>query len=171
MKKFLPFAIVLTFMMCILAGQLSVNAEGSVVIHKVVKDTVIFEEASTNSAEIGELSKGSFVSVTKVSKGWTHIQTPEQEGYVTSDALVKLKSEGYLVIQKGGTTLFTAPSQYAQHVGQLYEGRIIYVYGTAPGGWSFVQYGEEIGYVATNALKKPAPTKKKLMLLLVLKCV
>jgi len=162
MKKFLPFAIVLTFMMCILAGQLSVNAEGSVVIHKVVKDTVIFEEASTNSAEIGELSKGSFVSVTKVSKGWTHIQTPEQEGYVTSDALVKLKSEGYLVIQKGGTTLFTAPSQHAQHVGQLYEGRMIYVYGTAPGGWSFVQYGEEIGYVATNALKKPAPTKKKI---------
>lgn len=158
-------------MMCILAGKLSASAEGSVVIQKVVKDTVMYEEASTNSAEIGELTKGSFVSVTQASKGWTHIQTPEQEGYVTSDALVKLKSEGYLVNQKGGTTLFTAPSQHAQHVGQLYEGRMIYVYGTAPGGWSFVQYGEEIGYVATNALKKPAPTKKKLMLLLVLNYV
>ena len=119
-------------MICILAGQLSASAEGSVVIQKVTKDAIIYEEASTNSAEIGELSKGSFVSVTQASKGWTHIQTPEQEGYVTSDVLVKLKSEGYLVIQKGGTTLFTAPSQHAQHVGQLYEGRMIYVYGTAP---------------------------------------
>lgn len=139
MKKYLSYAIVLAFMMCILAGQLSASAEGSVVIQKVVKDTVMYEEASTNSAEIGELTKGSFVSVTQASKGWTHIQTPEQEGYVTSDALVKLKSEGYLVNQKGGTTLFTAPpSQHAQHVGQLYEGRMIYVYGTAPGvGLSF----------------------------------
>ena len=147
-------------MMCILAGKLSASAEGSVVIQKVVKDTVMYEEASTNSAEIGELTKGSFVSVTQASKGWTHIQTPEQEGYVTSDALVKLKSEGYLVNQKGGTTLFTAPSQHAQHVGQLYEGRMIYVYGTAPGGWSFVQYGEEIGYVATNALKTSSNEEK-----------
>lgn len=171
MRKFLPYAVVLTFMICILAGQLSASAEGSVVIQKVTKDAVIYEEASTNSAEIGELSKGSFVSVTQASKGWTHIQTPEQEGYVTSDVLVKLKSEGYLVIQKGGTTLFTAPSQHAQHVGQLYEGRMIYVYGTAPGGWSFVQYGEEIGYVATNALKNLSQQRNESKLWLVLNYV
>ena len=53
MKKYLSYAIVLAFMMCILAGQLSASAEGSVVIQKVVKDTVMYEEASTNSAEIG----------------------------------------------------------------------------------------------------------------------
>ncbi|WP_036163937.1 polysaccharide deacetylase family protein [Lysinibacillus sphaericus] len=106
--------------------------------------------------------KGSFIQVTQASKGWTHIQTPEQAGYVTTDVLVKVKSEGYLVIQKGGTSLFTEPSQNARHVGQLYEGRMVYVYGTAPGGWSFAQYGEDIGYVATNALKKPVPTKKQI---------
>jgi len=162
MKKFLPYALFLTFMMSLVVGQLSASAEGSVKIQKINKDTIIYEEPSTNSVEIGELAKGSFIIVTQVSKGWTHIQTPEQAGYVTSDVLVKVKSEGNLVIQKDGTTLFTAPSQNAQHVGQLYEGRVVYVYGTAPGGWSFVQYGEDTGYVATNALKKPVPTKKQI---------
>ncbi|WP_155592281.1 polysaccharide deacetylase family protein [Lysinibacillus cavernae] len=162
MKKILPYAIFLTFLTGLFAGQLSANAEGSVVIQKVIKDLVIYEESTTNSAEIGKVSKGTYVNVTQASKGWTHIQTSDQTGYVTSDGLVKLKSEGYLVIQKGGTTLFKAPSQNAQQVGKLYEGRVIYVYGTAPGGWSFIQYGEDTGYVATNALKKPVPTKKQI---------
>ncbi|SCY35345.1 MULTISPECIES: polysaccharide deacetylase family protein [Lysinibacillus] len=162
MTKFLPYAIVLTLMMCLFAGQLSASAEGPVVIQKVMKDTVIYEKPSKTSNEMGELAKGHFVTVTQASKGWTHIQTPEQVGFVPSDVLVKLKSVGYLVIQKGGATLFTAPSQNAQQAGSLYEGRMIYVYGTAPGGWSFVQYGQDIGYVATNALKKPVPTKKRI---------
>lgn len=164
MKKFLPYvyAFCLTFLLGLMVGQLSASAEGSVKIQKINKDAVIYEEPSTNSAEIGEVAKGSFLKVTQASKGWTHIQTPELAGYVTSDVLVKVKSEGYLVIQKGGTTLFTAPSQNAQQIGQLYEGRMVYVYGTAPGGWSFVQYGEDIGYVATIALKKPVPIKKQI---------
>ncbi|QTB20803.1 polysaccharide deacetylase family protein [Lysinibacillus sphaericus] len=164
MKKFLPYAYAfcLTFLLGLMMGQLTASAEGSVKIQKVNKDAVIFEEPSINSTPIGEAVKGSFIQVTQASKGWTHIQTPEQAGYVTTDVLVKVKSEGYLVIQKGGTSLFTEPSQNARHVGQLYEGRMVYVYGTAPGGWSFAQYGEDIGYVATNALKKPVPTKKQI---------
>ena len=164
MKKFLPYAYAfcLTFLLGLMMGQLTASAEGSVKIQKVNKDAVIFEEPSINSTPIGEVVKGSFIQVTQASKGWTHIQTPEQAGYVTTDVLVKVKSEGYLVIQKGGTSLFTEPSQIARHVGQLYEGRMVYVYGTAPGGWSFAQYGEDIGYVATNALKKPVPTKKQI---------
>ncbi|MEB7453333.1 polysaccharide deacetylase family protein [Lysinibacillus sphaericus] len=164
MKKFLPYAYAfcLTFLLGLMMGQLTASAEGSVKIQKVNKDAVIFEEPSINSTPIGEVVKGSFIQVTQASKGWTHIQTPEQAGYVTTDVLVKVKSEGYLVIQKGGTSLFTEPSQNARHVGQLYEGRMVYVYGTAPGGWSFAQYGEDIGYVATNALKKPVPTKKQI---------
>ncbi|UZM97952.1 hypothetical protein OL548_24105 [Lysinibacillus sp. MHQ-1] len=152
----------MTFLLGLMMGQLTASAEGSVKIQKVNKDAVIFEEPSINSTPIGEVVKGSFIQVTQASKGWTHIQTPEQAGYVTTDVLVKVKSEGYLVIQKGGTSLFTEPSQNARHVGQLYEGRMVYVYGTAPGGWSFAQYGEDIGYVATNALKKPVPTKKQI---------
>lgn len=164
MKKFLPYAYAfcLTFLLGLMMGQLTASAEGSVKIQKVNKDAVIFEEPFINSTPIGEVVKGSFIQVTQASKGWTHIQTPEQAGYVTTDVLVKVKSEGYLVIQKGGTSLFTEPSQNARHVGQLYEGRMVYVYGTAPGGWSFAQYGEDIGYVATNALKKPVPTKKQI---------
>ena len=162
MKKLLPYTIFLTFILALFIGPLTTNAEGSVVIQKVTKDTIIYEEPSLNSAEIGDLTKGSFVTVLAASKGWTHIQTPEQMGYVASDVLVKLKSEGYVVMQKGGTTLFTAPSQNAKKVGQLYEGRVVFVYGTALGGWSFVQYGEDTGYVATNTLKKPVPTKKRI---------
>lgn len=162
MNKLLPSTLFLLFMIALFTGQLTANAEGSIVIQQVKQDTILFEEPSIDSGEIAELTKGSFVTVMKVSKGWTSIQTSEQEGYVKSEALAKVKSEGYLVIAKGGTTLFTAPSRHAQIAGQLYEGRMIFVYGTAPGGWSFVQYGHDIGYIATNTLKKPTAIKKQI---------
>lgn len=53
MTKFLPYAIVLTLMMCLFAGQLSASAEGPVVIQKVMKDTVIYEKPSKTSNEMG----------------------------------------------------------------------------------------------------------------------
>ncbi|MEK5232196.1 polysaccharide deacetylase family protein [Lysinibacillus sp. FSL K6-0232] len=162
MKKLLPYMLFLIAIIGFMTGQQSAGAEGSVVIHKVIQDTVILEEPSASSTELAELAKNSFVTVTKASKGWAYIQTLGQEGYVKSDVLAKVKPKGYLLAAKGGTTLFTAPSQHAQKIGHLYEGRILFVYGTAPGGWSFVQYGEDVGYIATNTLKKPTAIKQQI---------
>ncbi|MFJ7731706.1 polysaccharide deacetylase family protein [Lysinibacillus sp. NPDC097231] len=161
MKKLLPYAIFLTFLISVFVGQISASAEGTLVIQKLVEDATIYAEPSADSVEVDQIAKGSYVTATNVSQGWTYIQTHQLEGYVETAALVNVKSEGYLVVQKGGTALFTYPSQNAQKVGQVYENRVIFVYGTAPGGWSFVQYGQDTGYVATNSLKKPIATTKR----------
>lgn len=161
MKKLFPYAIILTFLISFMfEGNTSANAEGIPVIQSVAKDTTVYVEPSVESTVIGQIAKGSYVTVTPVSEEWTRIKTQQLEGYVETAALVSLKSEKYVVTKKDGTTLFTYPSPSAQKAGQIYENSIIFVYGSAPGGWSFIQYGHQTGYVATNSLKKPIATKK-----------
>ncbi|MDM5248672.1 MULTISPECIES: polysaccharide deacetylase family protein [unclassified Lysinibacillus] len=162
MKKLLPYAIFLTFLISfVFVDFASANAEGTTVIQSVVKDTTVYVEPSVESAGIGQVAKGSYVTATPVNQEWTKIKVQQLEGYVETAALKSLTSEKYVVTKKGGTTLFTYPSPSAQKTGQLNENTLIFVYGSAPGGWSFVQYGQETGYVATNSLKKAVATKKR----------
>ncbi|MGE7133039.1 polysaccharide deacetylase family protein [Lysinibacillus xylanilyticus] len=162
MKKLFPYAIILTFLISfVFVDTAFAKAESTSVIQSVVNDTAVYVEPSVESTEIGQVAKGSYVTATPVSKEWTLIKVQQLEGYVETAALVSITPEKYLVTQKGGTTLFTYPSPSAQKAGLLNENSIIFVYGSAPGGWSFVQYGHQTGYVATNSLKKPVATKKR----------
>lgn len=162
MKKLLPYAIFLTFLISfVFVDFTSAKAEGTTVIQSVAKDTAVYAEASTESAVIGQVAKGSYVTAIPVDQEWTYIKVQKLEGYVETSTLKNLTSEKYIVTKKGGTTLFTYPSPSAQKTGQLNENTLIFVYGSAPGGWSFVQYGHETGYVATNSIKKPVATKKR----------
>ncbi|WP_440050283.1 polysaccharide deacetylase family protein [Lysinibacillus sphaericus] len=162
MKKFLPYAMFLTFLISVVVvGQAAANAESSSVIQQVSKDATVYGEASTESAIMGHVAQGSFVKAISFNQQWTHIQTQQLEGYVATTTLTNPTPEKLIVAKKGGTSLFTYPSPSAQKTGQLYENSTVVVYGTAPGGWSFVQYGHETGYAATNTLKKPTLTKKR----------
>ncbi|MGE7953484.1 polysaccharide deacetylase family protein [Lysinibacillus xylanilyticus] len=162
MKKLLPYAMFLTFLISfVFVDFTSAKAEGTTVIQSVAKDTAVYAEASVDSAVIGQVAKGSYVTATPVNQEWTYIKVQKFEGYVETATLKNLTSEKYVVTKKGGTTLFTYPSPSAQKIGQLNENTLIFVYGSAPGGWSFVQYGHETGYVATNSIKKPVATKKR----------
>ena len=78
-----------------------------------------------------------------------------------SSGIEKAQSTNLLVDKKEGVDLFTYPSRNAQKNGTLFNQSIVHVYGTVPGGWSYVQYGHQIGYMATNALKVPMRRKKK----------
>ncbi|WP_223555539.1 polysaccharide deacetylase family protein [Lysinibacillus sphaericus] len=163
MKKLLPYAIFLTFLISfVFVDFTSAKAEGTTVIQSVAKDTAVYAEASIDSAVIGQVAKGSYVTAIPVNQEWTYIKAQKLEGYVETVTLKDLTSEKYVVTKKGGTTLFTYPSPSAQKTGQLNENTLIFVYGSAPGGWSFVQYGHETGYVATNSIKKPVATKKRI---------
>ena len=162
MKKLLPYAMFLTFLISfVFVDFTSAKAEGTTVIQSVAKDTTVYAEASVDSAVIGQVAKGSYVTAIPVDQEWTYIKVQKFEGYVETATLKNLTSEKYVVTKKGGTTLFTYPSPSAQKTGQLNENTLIFVYGSAPGGWSFVQYGHETGYVATNSIKKPVATKKR----------
>ncbi|MGE7944537.1 polysaccharide deacetylase family protein [Lysinibacillus xylanilyticus] len=162
MKKLLPYAIFLTFLISfVFVDFTTAKADSTTVIQSVAKDTTVYAEASIDSAVIGHVAKGSYVTAIPVDQEWTYIKVQKLEGYVETATLKNLTSEKYVVTKKGGTTLFTYPSPSAQKTGQLNENTLIFVYGSAPGGWSFVQYGHETGYVATNSIKKPVATKKR----------
>ncbi|MFJ5766552.1 polysaccharide deacetylase family protein [Lysinibacillus sp. NPDC093210] len=162
MKKLLPFALIWAFLCSIaVVGHASANTVSTAAIQLVTKDATVYVEASTESKVSGHVTKGNFVLATPLNEEWVHIQMSQLEGYVEVTTLAEVTPEKAVVAKKGGTNLFTYPSPNAQKAGQLYENSMLVVYGTAPGGWSFVQYGHGFGYVATNALKKPTGTKKQ----------
>lgn len=161
LKKLLPFALLWAFL-CSMAIGNHVSAQASMpAIQQVLKDATVYEEASTESKVNGYIKQGNFVQASAFNEEWIHIRMAQLEGYVEASTLAELTPEKAVVAKKGGLNLLSYPSPSAQKVGQLYENSMLIVYGIAPGGWSYVQYGHEFGYVATNALKKPTATKKQ----------
>ncbi|UED82345.1 polysaccharide deacetylase family protein [Lysinibacillus sp. CD3-6] len=162
MKKLVPFALIWAFFCSIvMVGQASAKTENVATILQVTKDAMVYVDASTESNVSGHVTNGSFVLAAPLNEEWVHIQMSQLEGYVEATALTVVTPEKTLVAKKGGTNLFTYPSPNAQKAGQLYENSMLFVYGTAPGGWSYVQYGHQYGYAATNTLKKPTAIKKQ----------
>lgn len=163
MKKFLPictfFAIVILFM---LTNTTEARASDSPDIHQVNETSLpIYLDATEESDVVGLLEKGEFVVVSNLQSDWSTIQSHQLSGYVRTKGIVKVRPTIYLVDKKDGTYLYTYPSPNAQKNGTLFDQSIVNVYGTAPGGWSYVEYGHQIGYVATNLLKLPTATKKR----------
>jgi len=162
MKKLLPLALIWAFFCSFgMAGHVSANEVSTGTIQQVTKDATVYVEASTESKVSGHVKQGNFVFATPFNEEWVYIQMSQLEGYVAATTLAELTPEKVVVAKKGGTNLFKYPSPSAQKIGQLYESSLLVVYGTAPGGWSYVQYGHDYGYVATNMLKKPTVTKKQ----------
>jgi len=162
MKKLLPLALFWAFLFSMtITGHVAANEVLTGTIQQVTNDATVYAEASTESKVSGHIKQGNFVLATPYNEEWVYIQMSQLEGYVASTTLAELTPEKAVVAKKGGTNLLKYPSPSAQKVGQLYENSLLVVYGTAPGGWSYVQYGHEYGYVATNVLKKPTVTKKQ----------
>jgi len=113
MKKLLPYAIFLTFLISFLFVA-DANAEGASPIQQITKDTAVYVEPSVDSAVIGQIAKGSYVKVVSISGEWATIKGQQLEGYVEKTALASLTSEKYIVANKGGTSLFTYPSPSSQ---------------------------------------------------------
>lgn len=163
MKKFLAICTFLSsLVLLLLIGTTEVRASNTAIIHQVIEASVpIYLDASEESEVLGLLAKGDFVIAENMQSDWTYVQFHQFTGYVHSKGIVKAISTIALIDKKEGTNLFTYPSPNAQKNGTLFDKSIVNVYGTAPGGWSYIQYGKQIGYVATNLLKTPTPTKKR----------
>ncbi len=102
MKRFLPFAIFMTFLLSVVVvGHASANAERPSVIQQVTKDATVYGEASMESATMGHVTQGSFVKTTPFNEQWTHIQTQQLEGYVATTTLTTVRPDKLIVAKKG----------------------------------------------------------------------
>lgn len=144
------------------SGRTEALAKEATSIQQVLDDSLpVYQDASVESSVIGYLTRGDFVTTEKPQTEWTYIHTNKLTGYILSSGITKAESTKFLIDKKEGVDLFTYPSRNAQKNGTLFNQSIVHVYGTAPGGWSYVQYGLQVGYMATSALKVPTATKKR----------
>ena len=163
MKKLLSISTFLAIIICIqLMGKTEAQASEMASMHQVIETSLpVYLAASEKSNVVGYLSQGDFVTTESSQSDWTYIHANGFAGYVLSSGIMMAQPTSYLVNKKEGTYLYTYPSPNAQKKGTLFDKSIINVYGTAPGGWSYVQYGHQVGYVASNSLKTPTATKKR----------
>lgn len=80
-------------------------------------------------------------------------------GYLSSQYVKKITPTIQIINPKEGVVVRKSNSPKAEIVGKIHSNLIVNVYGTAAGGWSFVNYGDIYGYVPTSALKTPKAKK------------
>ncbi|WP_332647068.1 polysaccharide deacetylase family protein [Lysinibacillus sp. 54212] len=82
-------------------------------------------------------------------------------GYISNQSVKKIIPTISLISRKEDLVVRTGNSPIATPAGKINPNLIVNVYGTAAGGWSFINYGDIYGYVPTSSLK--APQAKKMM--------
>ncbi|MEG0856344.1 MAG: SH3 domain-containing protein [Terrisporobacter sp.] len=125
---------------------------------------------STSYAKVGKLSKGTKVSVSSTSKGWSKITSGSIKGYVSNDYLSSKKpstsndnnssststTTKYVNTSSGLNVRKGAGTNYAK-VGNLSKGTKVSVSSTSK-GWSKITSGNIKGYVSSEYLSSKKPS-------------
>ncbi|MEB2282417.1 hypothetical protein LAV73_20950 [Lysinibacillus xylanilyticus] len=153
-------AVFVLMMLFSIQYQVAVAADYRTV--KVVSGTnlVVRESPNDTSSSIGNLAKDEFVIEFSSSDGWSHIQTGDVKGYVTSSFLSVPPSTIKIANSKSGLVVKSKPSPSASTLATLKYNMIVEDYGSVGNGWSFVQYGNVVGYVKSDFIGKTKTTTK-----------
>ncbi|QDQ00279.1 SH3 domain-containing protein [Lysinibacillus fusiformis] len=129
---------------------------------KVVSGSSLLVRESPNDTAnaIGNLVKDEFVIEFSSSNGWSHIQAGDVKGYVTSSFLSVPPSKIKIAKSKSGLVVKSKPSPSAPTLATLKYNMIVEDYGSVGNGWSFVQYGNVVGYVKSDFIGQAKTTTK-----------
>lgn len=129
---------------------------------KVVSGSSLLVRESPNDTanSIGNLGKGEFVIEFSSSNGWSHIQAGDVKGYVPSSFLSVPPSKIKIANSKSGLVVKSKPSPSAPTLATLKYNMIVEDYGSVGNGWSFVQYGNVVGYVKSDFIGQTKTTTK-----------
>ncbi|PZX08287.1 uncharacterized protein YgiM (DUF1202 family) [Psychrobacillus insolitus] len=116
---------------------------------------VVKQKPTTSSTTISTLKKGDFVTVFSQENGWASIQKGNIIGYVNASFLTTPKSTIKIANSKSGLVVKTVPSRSVPTSATLQYNMIVEDFGPVGNGWSFVQYGNVTGYVASNFIGTP----------------
>lgn len=158
MKKWL---FLFTFIFSILLFQAPTEASTFREV-KVVSGSAlaIKEQATQNATTIATLKGGDFVTVFSTENGWSHIQSQSTTGYVAASFLSQARSTIKIASSKGGLVVKQSPSPSAKTMATLQYNMIVEDFGQVGNGWSFVQYGNITGYVASSFIGNPKTATK-----------
>ena len=82
------------------------------------------------------------------------------DGYISDAVLDDAPYTIKIASSKSGLVVKETPSLKGKTVATLQHKMVVRDFGTARDGWSFVQYGNVIGYAATNFMSKSQPITK-----------
>ena len=123
--------------------------------------SLIVREAPDETANsIGNLEKDQFVIEFSSSNGWSHIQAGDIKGYVNASFLSVPPSTIKIANSKSGLVVKSTPSLAAPTLATLKYNMVVEDYGSVGNGWSFVQYGNVIGYVKSDFMGQTKTTTK-----------
>lgn len=132
-----------------ISNETAVAADFRTVKHVTSSNLNVKEEKTTNSKTLVTLPKGTHVTVFSDDGYWAHIQYKRVTGYVESDFLEYSDSILQIASSKSGLVVKDIPSKSGKTVSTLSYNMIVEEF-DAENGWSFVQYGNITGYVATS---------------------
>ncbi|WP_107842161.1 hypothetical protein [Metasolibacillus meyeri] len=130
---------------------------------KVSKSSATVKELPSNSSQtIGTIKGGEFViSIHTAEDGWLPIIFNGQYGFV---AINQIEFDLPYTISrsnsKSGVVVKEKPLADSNTVGTISSGILMHNYGEMKNGYSYVQYGNIIGYVKTSAITNPKPVVK-----------
>ena len=162
MKKVCTFLIALLLILSSLAFGTEQSEAASFRTVKVVTGSslVVKASASPSAKTVATLSKGNFVTVFSTSNGWANIQSGNVRGHVNASFLKTPSSTIKIASSKSGLVVKATPSKSTPTSATLKHNMIVEDFGSVGGGWSFVQYGNVTGYVASSFIGKPKTSTK-----------
>ena len=162
MKKVCTFLIALLLILSSLAIGTEQSEAASFRTVKVVNGSSLVVKAfpTTSASTVTTLSRGDFVTVFSTSNGWASIQSGNVRGYVNASFLATPPSTIKIASSISGLVVKATPFKSAPTSAILKYNMIVEDFGPVGGGWSFVQYGNVTGYVASTFIGKPKTSTK-----------
>jgi len=132
-----------------ISNETAEATEFRTVKHVTSSNLNVKEEKTTNSKTLTTLPRGTHVTVFSDDGYWAHIEYKRIKGYVSSEFLEYSDSILQIASSKSGLVVKDIPSKSGKTVATLSYNMIVEEFDTE-NGWSFVQYGNITGYVATS---------------------
>ena len=130
-------------------------------VKQLSSEQVLRVQASPSAKAVTTLPKGTLVTQFQtVAGGWSYVQANQYKGYVATKALIVPKSTIKIASSKSGLVVKETASPKSKTTATLKYNMIVEDFGSVGGGWSFVQYGNVTGYVASSFIGKPKEVTK-----------
>jgi len=142
------------------------NANSFKEVKMVNSSSTVYEKSDTNSKVLGTVEKGTFVTlISKEQNAFSRITYLNSEskiidGFISDSVLEDAQYTIKIASSKSGLVVKEIPSLKAKTVATLQNKMVVKDFGSVGDGWSFVQYGNVIGYAATNFMSTSKPTTK-----------
>ncbi|MET4562708.1 hypothetical protein ABIA69_003899 [Lysinibacillus parviboronicapiens] len=169
---------IISALLCVLLSSFFLNEEKVYALNQTLEDfdgggikytvkiskpgAIVKELPSTTSKTIGNVKGGEFViSEHMAEDGWIPILFNGQYGFIE---IIQIEFDPPSTISKSnsksGVIVKEKPTEDSNTIGTLSYGIIMENYGVIENGYSYIQYGNIIGYVKTDFITNSKPVVK-----------